>query len=350
MILKSSLREIMEAEGITKVEFAKKLGISRVTLDKILNNDWEQIQRKTIIKLCQYLGKEIGEIFYLESETIFGRLKETGHVNIIIGGRTPYKSVPDEGINRIALGYWDMLAWSELLPELRAVVPKKFTLSIHTFPARIAEEQPLSADDIKRANELLTSGDTCLIIGCPKTNPIFDLCYETIIKSQESKASTPPYEFRWDPPSIVKWKSTFSLRSVNEEHSEQGIYSADAKKTLPVTPRNEIRQKINCDLPDAGIIILCLNYENSNTTIIGFGGLGGPATLGCIRAFLKQEEDLDRHVQLRNSKSLIKPVFVTFRKRTNTPYDDRYLTGADIMIKDNEFIRALNEARSLIEN
>jgi len=342
MILDSRLKEIMDAEGLNKVQFAKTLGIARVTLDKILNNEWEQIQRKTIVKLCEHLGKGIGEIFYLKSETIWGRLEETGHVNIIVGGRTSdvYKNIPDEGIHRVALGYWDMQAWSQLVPELHSEASGKFTFDLHVFPSHVTEGRHLSTDDKNRADKLLESGDTCLIIGSSKVNPIFNLCYETIIKSQESKNCIPPYEFRWVPPEGVEVKNSFSLIAV-KKFTEQGIYSAVENITLPITPRNAIRQKINCELSDAGIIILCLNYENTNTTVIGFGGLGGTATLGCVRAFLKQKEDLDTLVRVLYPKSLIKPVFVTFRKRTDTTYDDRYLTGADIMIKDKDFIFAV---------
>lgn len=363
MILKSKLNEIMNEENPKKVEFANMLGISRVTLDNLLNNKWEQIQRQTIIKLCQHLGKDIGDIFYLEEETIWERIKETGKVHIIVGGRATvgdhtvegYEYEKNEGIYRVALGYWDMLAWSELLQGLRHIVPERFTVEIQAFPVRFNEEIDLSDADKNRVQSLLNSGDTCIIIGSPKTNPVFSFCYKAIYEMREKtpeakRGDNPRYLFKWVPPPDMKeTKKSFGLQAVKCP-SEQGIYRPDKDDTLPVVQRNVSRQKINHDLPDAGVILLGLDYENSNTTVIGLGGWGGPGTVGCVRALKKQTEDLDHLVQSSSSKSVIKPVFVRFRKPTDTPIDDRRVSEANVLIKDHEFGEAMQRARELIEN
>lgn len=175
---------------------------------------------------------------------------------------------------------------------------------------------------------------------------MFDLAYKTIITAQGGQ--TPPYAFKWVPPADMKPRDSFSLQSVKTP-TEQGIYS-EAKGLLPIIPRNAIRQKIDHDLPDAGLILLCLDYEKSNTTVIGLGGWGGPATLGSVQSLLRSTKDLNPFVESSDSKSVIKPVFVTFRKETDTPYDDRRLTNAKLLIIDNEFGEAIERARELIGN
>lgn len=353
MILKSRLREIMVEAGTTKYEFADMIGISRITLDKVLNNDWQQIQRSTIVKLCEALSKEIGEIFYLEAESIWSRLRETRRVDLIIGGRVSsesdlFSAIPDEGIRREALGFWDMLAWSELLSELRSIVPERLVFGIHAFPVDISKEQPLSAEDRELAKTLLTSGNTCLIIGGAKTNSVFDYAYREIAEVQGSNRSTPPYEFGWIAPPGVKYKSSFSLRAV-DKYAEQGIYSAAANMTLPITPRSLVRARPGVDFIDAGIVILSLDCGN-NTTVLGFGGLGGPGTLGCVTAFLRQKEHLDRLVRSSPYKSAIKIVVTKFRKESyESSHDDRYVTDADIITSDADFLSAAREAHEQMQ-
>jgi hypothetical protein len=286
-----------------------------------------------------------------------------------LGGRTSSESIkgsiPSEGIERVGLGHWDLLAWTEILSELRSISSERLVFNMHVFPVNITGEEYLTESAEERAKKILTSGNTCLIIGCPKTNPIFDYFYREVVraqnKAQNKLISVPPYEFKWWPPNDSGWKgkNSFSLLDVSDP-MDQGIYGTSEGMTLSVTPRKLIRPLTRTnpkeDLIDAGMLVLSLDFENSNTTVVACGGLGGTATLGSVKILLKKMEYLNDVIRISEYKSLFRVVLAKFRKKDpDSSYDDRYLTDVELIgegafkAKAEEMNKQAQEWREIIK-
>jgi DNA-binding Xre family transcriptional regulator len=71
-----------DADKHGKGALANIIGIHLTTLNSLLNDTWERIERDTIERLCDHLECKLGEFLELERSTFWNALTETGEVNI----------------------------------------------------------------------------------------------------------------------------------------------------------------------------------------------------------------------------------------------------------------------------
>jgi putative transcriptional regulator len=57
------LKQIMDADGLSQLEVAEATGLSPTTVGKLYRNQFERIDKATLITLCQYFRKGIGDLF-----------------------------------------------------------------------------------------------------------------------------------------------------------------------------------------------------------------------------------------------------------------------------------------------
>jgi len=67
--IRCNLSKILGERRITQRKLSEISGLSLYTINKLYNERWEGIGRKTLVKLCETLGVQVGELFEYVSET-----------------------------------------------------------------------------------------------------------------------------------------------------------------------------------------------------------------------------------------------------------------------------------------
>jgi len=49
--------------SLAEKELAEKSGISPTTINRLYNESWEQIDKRTMAKICEALGVDVGKLF-----------------------------------------------------------------------------------------------------------------------------------------------------------------------------------------------------------------------------------------------------------------------------------------------
>jgi len=74
--IRCHLSRILGDRRISQRELAKKSGLSTYTINKFYNKKWQGVDRETLIKLCETLGVQVGDLFeYVETEEKSKKLK-----------------------------------------------------------------------------------------------------------------------------------------------------------------------------------------------------------------------------------------------------------------------------------
>ncbi|MGH7801030.1 MAG: helix-turn-helix domain-containing protein [Thermodesulfobacteriota bacterium] len=67
--IRCRLSRILGDRRISQRELAKKSGLSTYTINKFYNEKWQGVDRETLIKFCETLGIQVGELFeYVEAK------------------------------------------------------------------------------------------------------------------------------------------------------------------------------------------------------------------------------------------------------------------------------------------
>lgn len=68
MMIRNRISMLRKVEGVTQEEMAQKLGIERTYLSKLENSKFMP-RPELMVRICRYLGKELGEVFYIDTDT-----------------------------------------------------------------------------------------------------------------------------------------------------------------------------------------------------------------------------------------------------------------------------------------
>ncbi len=89
MIMRSNLKQLREAKGISKYKLAKETGINRPLIDKIEECTVQEIPVYALSALCEFFKKPIQSIIYFEDEK---KLKAEKENSIHTAGSRQYIS------------------------------------------------------------------------------------------------------------------------------------------------------------------------------------------------------------------------------------------------------------------
>lgn len=59
-------REVAEGRVITQKEIAEACGVSEPTIGRWVKNDLGRLEIRTLEKLCNYFGCDVGDLLYIE--------------------------------------------------------------------------------------------------------------------------------------------------------------------------------------------------------------------------------------------------------------------------------------------
>ena len=65
-IIKCRLRVILACKQMNQKDVAEKSGLSKATVGRLYNEKWAQVDKSTMIKLCETLNVGIGDLFVYE--------------------------------------------------------------------------------------------------------------------------------------------------------------------------------------------------------------------------------------------------------------------------------------------
>ena len=65
MGIKTNLSRILGERRITQAELARRTGLQANTINAVYNDEWKQVSRKTIYKICNALEIDMSELFEL---------------------------------------------------------------------------------------------------------------------------------------------------------------------------------------------------------------------------------------------------------------------------------------------
>lgn len=57
------LKQIMDEQGLTQIQVADATGLSPTTVGKLYRNQFERIDKDTLMALCKFFRKGIGDLF-----------------------------------------------------------------------------------------------------------------------------------------------------------------------------------------------------------------------------------------------------------------------------------------------
>ena len=66
--MKCRLRDLLQARGMSQVDFAYASGLRPNTVSQLARNEFKRLDSDTAAKVCRYFGMQLGEMFYLEGD------------------------------------------------------------------------------------------------------------------------------------------------------------------------------------------------------------------------------------------------------------------------------------------
>ncbi len=67
--IRCNLSKLLRERRVTQRNLSEISGLSLYTINKLYNERWEGVGRKTLVKLCETLGVQVGELFEYVNET-----------------------------------------------------------------------------------------------------------------------------------------------------------------------------------------------------------------------------------------------------------------------------------------
>ena len=64
--IKCRLPVLLACKRMSQREVAKKSGLSKTTINRLYNEKWSQVDKTTMIKLCETLNVGMGDLFVYE--------------------------------------------------------------------------------------------------------------------------------------------------------------------------------------------------------------------------------------------------------------------------------------------
>ncbi len=321
--LKTRLATILDDQTRAAVEqTAKSIGIAPNTYRKILRDDWNQLARKTIEKVCDRFDLEISELFQLVSDNFWKWFEDANEYYILkskLGGSDPGD------------------VYQARDAKARSIVTNFLKDS---FPTITAHEKTL---DIRNEDEILEylRGHNCIVVGGPKTNPLTEIVicrHFGAVPFDATQANRRKLPFRFVYPEgrhlgalAEPWNPRFGPRST------VGVCDGKAQRLIAVVdwlPERDYFQYTTGEGRDAGVVLVIskpfATKKNVKTIVLsGFGRMGTEAAAQTVTRDFRELEPLPnaRHV-LGIREAIFEKLIADKDMKTLIDHRWKYLEGA----------------------
>lgn len=309
-VLRTRLREILAREGLSQIGFlAESVGVAENTLRTLLRDDWDQLARDTIERVCDRFQLDVADLFQLHPDSFWTPLLRTNKYVVIRGMRKSQGRV------------------LPLDAAARSVVTKYLN---GTFPGLIGT----FIDDLDKPADIVecARNNNCIVVGSPRSNPATEVILSHMFGAEPfvdtlSNRCKVPFRFVFrnpsDAPSAVcePWKS-------DSRSSGVGIY--DGKATQFVVEidwlpfEDYLRRTIHKGTDCAMVAVVNRPFNASkDVKLILLAGLSG---IGTEAAALALTRDF-RNLEPAPDKKYTLGVLEAYYKKTRPNEDNRILTG-----------------------
>lgn len=287
-VLKTRLKELLPREDQESIGFtAESIGIAPNTLRTMLRDDWDQLARDSIERVCDRYGFGIGDLFELVAEEFWSPFDEATEYTIIRGTAKSKES--------------------DLRDESAATMVALFLKS--SYQSLVRHNKEYSGNETELVD--FVKEHNCLIVGSPRSNQATEVI---LSKHFGARPFTPedrakiPVKFVFPRGEEITKKNTTAEPWSARAGNGSGCGLIDNKTGELIVeadwlPRNEYLSKTIRKARDCGLVLV-VNKPFGTTKkvktilIAGFSGIG---TEGAARALVRDFRDLEplpgnRHV------------------------------------------------------
>jgi len=278
--LSQPLKDKMEADGLSPRDLVTKLGISRATLDSMLNDDWRHIRRSAIEKAADYVDLRAEQIFEFVPVDFWGPIEQTRECLFLRGSSNVEKPME--------LAISDHRATDRITEYL-----------VHEVPGF----KPLTYTNVTDENELieLARNQTCIVIGSPKSNLACEILVSRLFgakafDSSEVNRQKIPFGFCWPADTkqmnenIVEQSSLACSESAfGEMKGHYGIAMAKLRLPVDYKSREEYLKWETKTGKDCGLVLVANDPfgGNKNVKLIVLAGYSGIGTVAAAAALVR---------------------------------------------------------------
>lgn len=272
------LQADIDAQG--KKNVASALGVHLTTLNSLINDSWERIERDTIERLCDHLNCELDEVFFLEPSRFWDPFIEASTYRILRGVITQ--------------------------KTVKAPLEEQAKASVTSFlQGHLPDISGGFAGDHLRTDQQFIDyarNNNCIVIGAHESN----LAYEKLVsRFFDAKPNDPsPDNRRKIPFRLVKpdspARSTVleSRRNNRRSSTGLGVYSEEHQRLIVEVNRWPKEEYLAMKIPKAhdAAIILVANKPfgtDKNVKLIVLAGFSKIGTLAAAEALAADYRDLE---------------------------------------------------------
>ncbi|OQX96018.1 hypothetical protein B6I21_02355 [candidate division KSB1 bacterium 4572_119] len=317
---------LKDDESQNKSEIAKRIGVSRVTFYSLFNDNWKQIQRETIEKVCDYFKCDISQLFEIKENPFWIPFLQKGSYSFIFGGARANEK-------KSVFGSWDLKVMNEITAHLNQISGKKRLKFNFMSSLEFEKEQNDVIDYIKENNTI--------IIGSPKANPLSEFIIANLynaepLNPEKSNRKKIPFRFirpqKWGP---FEEKSAVTEASQNPEN--WGIHFQKSKKNIAKAEwfdrfyERKISKGHDCGL----LIIVNKPFETQNNVkLIILAGYSGLSSFGLAEMLTKDSNKMEP----KTRRPLAKVVQFEYDKPSEDR-DDRKITKRKVVAETQAVFR-----------
>jgi DNA-binding Xre family transcriptional regulator len=296
-ILKTNRQRLLSDATRGKAALARELGIHLTTLNSILDDKWERIERDTIEGLCDYLNCELSELFSLEPDPFWTPLIHTGSYRILRGVITT-----KDGVKK----FLEEQAKTEIVDFLQGHLP--------SVPGGFKDCHGMSDDEIVQ----FARDNNCIVIGAHHSNRAFEVLVShhfsaRPFNNRPDNRQRIPFRFVRDdyrPKSTI----TESLQGQVSAKSELGVYSQELGRIVAQVDRRPSEDFLSSRIDTAqdAAIILVVNKPfgtEKNVKLIVLAGFTRLGTLAAAKALTQHHRDLEPQFPNHQTVGVIKATY-----------------------------------------
>ncbi|MBC8183088.1 helix-turn-helix transcriptional regulator [candidate division KSB1 bacterium] len=304
---------LIEKSNQNLSELASHIGISRVTLYSLMYDNWKQIQRETIEKVCDYFNCEINDLFAIEENPFWLPFLQKGDFCFIYGGTKVNE-------NKDVVGFWDIKVMSEVTTHLNKLCGKD--------PVNFSFISTLDfGDSMEKVIDFIKMNNT-IIIGSPKNNVLTEYVLAKLYKAEPfnpEKKNRDKIPMRFVRPKnwgISTEKSTVS--NFGDQKNMRGVFSHKSNKIIAYGDwfDNFYNRQVELGKDCAILVVVNKPFETAaNVKLIILAGFTGLSSYGAAQLLIKHSNNLEP----ATSKPLVKAIQLQYKKLT-LDKDDREIT------------------------
>lgn len=276
-ILKVNLRKHLEEKNLSQNALAKEIGISPQTLGKMLNDEWEYVQRDSIERTIDYLGLDVSQVFELIDVDFWKPIEDKKQCTFLRGSHHTLA-----GGNDFVIPGADADATQVVAPFVR-----RFGKNVDRYADHERNEDRL----IERAKK-----ENCIVIGSPRSNAAAEILLSRFFEAapfKEEDRPLIPFGFCW--PELSDLDKTSSLTCSDAAYKRTGTRPGIAVRGGPlveadyVDPTEFLAWAPGKTARDCGLVFVANRPfgTTEDVKLIVLAGFSGMGTIAAAEALME---------------------------------------------------------------